>query len=542
MLSRLFDVRLKAAEAALRQGRLDEAFRLASAPDLREDRRAANVLTRLTEPLIDRARAHFAADRLAEALLDLDKADAGGTHQARIAELRGQIQTVADEQGRQERSRRGRLEAARDRIEKGSLDAGRRILDRASADDLAARDLQRNAEDREQEAEQQFAEVESLLAAGQLARAVERYGRASRLHPHAPAASALEAKICDHVLTRAKEALNNGRPVQASEEVRILGELGRGRAARREVEQVLGWVRSAVDALHEWRIDDARQAVMRLKNLLPKVSWVQQAAEDLRVVDDKLLALRAGPLGEPLAEVVGPAREAAGAAREQLARPGRAEARALGDTVLLDGAAAGGPLPERLLLLVDGGGSYLLHRGERITIGRVASRHPADIPIFADLAEQHAELAAVGEDCFLFSPREVEVNGALTKQALLQDGDRVTLGRRARFTFRRPSRKSASAILDMSDTTKLPNDVRRVILFRGTATIGYGPTAHARCSSAREGLVLFERARQLWVRPEGLRAAPGGAVPVQLDEPLDVRGVGFVVKSWATPHPGRRQV
>ena len=47
MLSRLLFVRLKAAENALRDGRLDEAYRLATASDIREHRRGAAVLAAL---------------------------------------------------------------------------------------------------------------------------------------------------------------------------------------------------------------------------------------------------------------------------------------------------------------------------------------------------------------------------------------------------------------------------------------------------------------------------------------------------------------
>ena len=47
MLSQLLFVRLKAAENALKQERLDEAYRLALAPDVREHRRGAAVLAAL---------------------------------------------------------------------------------------------------------------------------------------------------------------------------------------------------------------------------------------------------------------------------------------------------------------------------------------------------------------------------------------------------------------------------------------------------------------------------------------------------------------
>ena len=146
MLSRLLIVRLKAAENALRAGRYDEAFRLATEPDLREHRRGATVLQKLTDKFIERARAHFKADRFAEALLDLTKAEAGGVRKTEIAELREQVRVVAEEELRQKNSRRLQLEAARRRIERGSLVAGRRLMEDATPDDPEACALQRRVE------------------------------------------------------------------------------------------------------------------------------------------------------------------------------------------------------------------------------------------------------------------------------------------------------------------------------------------------------------------------------------------------------------
>ena len=159
MLSRLLVVRLKAAENALKDGRYDDAFRLATEPDIREHRRGATVLRELTDCFLDRARAHFKADRYAEALLDLTKAGAGGVKTDQIAELREQIRTVAQEELRKENSRRLRIEAARRRIERGSLRAGQRLLDEASAGDADAVALRRHAEDHRQDADQWLAQA-----------------------------------------------------------------------------------------------------------------------------------------------------------------------------------------------------------------------------------------------------------------------------------------------------------------------------------------------------------------------------------------------
>jgi hypothetical protein len=307
-------------------------------------------------------------------------------------------------------------------------------------------------------------------------------------------------------------------------DIAALGDVGRTVPDRRDLESALGWFSLAAEALSQHRFDDARQAVLRLRALQPGAKWVGRAADDLKTIDDKLMSLLAGPLCEMLEPGLRPARTGgeAGASSPAL----------LEETVALQPTDCGPSLlPDALWLLVDGGGSFLLNRGQRVSIGRAASSHPADVPIYSDLAERHADVARVEDDYFLFSQREVQVNGTPTRQALLQDGDRVLLARNAKFTLRLPSRRSASAVLDLSDRVKMPNDVRRVILFSGHALIGAGRTAHVPCAIAGRNLVLFERAGKLWIRAEE-RGGGQEPRPVPIGESVEVDGVSFVIKPW----------
>ncbi|MFQ5492094.1 MAG: hypothetical protein ACE5GE_15360, partial [Phycisphaerae bacterium] len=492
MLSRLLIVRLKAAENALKAGRFDEAFRLATEPDIREHRRGAAVLEKLTDRFLARARVHFKADRFTEALLDLTKAEAAGTRRAEIAELRGQVQVVAEEEMRKDNSRRLRLAAARRRIERGSLAGGRQILADASGDDPVVEDLRRQVDRHTAEADQKLDEVERLLAGGQIREAIARFDRARSLDPQSVRATEVEAVIAEKMLARVRQALEAGKVSQAADDLAALGALGDHLPLRRELDEAVGQAGQALRAVVENRFDDALQQVLRLSHLLPKASWVHKGLKQLRELDGLLLSLRASPLGQSIGS---PApRSGDRHVRVKDLRP------ALAETVAM-GAAAAGDLPERLLLLVDGGGSYLLHRGERLSLGRAASLKPADVPVYADLSERHADIARVDDDYFLFAAKEVEVGGRRTRHQLLRSGDRVVLARRAKFTFRLPNRKSSSAVLDMSDSTRLPNDVRRVILFNQTAMMGRGPSAHINCSASGQGLLFYERAGRLWVRP-----------------------------------------
>jgi tetratricopeptide (TPR) repeat protein len=527
MLSRLLFVRLKAAENALRDGRIDEAYRLATQPDMREHRRGAAVLSALTEKFIERARNHFRADRFAEALLDLHRAETGAVLKEQIAELRENIRVVATEKHRDEQSRRNRLGEAKRRIEGGSLAAGRDILEQASASDHGAQALKQAAETRVDEAARILEQVERLLEQGQTAAAVQRLRRAKAIDTHAEDCARLESRLIEQVLTNARSALRDGKPGRASDELACLSDLGKSTPARRELNDILAASREAARCLQKDDYAEARRHAMSLHRLLPEAPWVQELIDQLRQIDDIRTALRAGPLGDRV--------EAAGTVT--IREPARVKAP--DETIALPGRIrAEGALPDRLLLLVDGGGSYLIARGHRVTIGRAASDRPADVAVFSDIAEQHASIARVDDDYFLFSDKEAEVGGQRTQHQLLRDGDRITLGRKAKFGFHLPSRKSATAVLDLSDTTKMPNDVRRVVLFHEQATLGNGPTAHILCRNAGPSLILFERNGTMWLRQRNDGHVDATAVELRLGEPVELAGANVVLKPWELRTPG----
>ena len=532
MLGRLLSTRLRAAEAAVRQGRLDEAYRIALAPDIRAQRRGAALLRRLSDKFIARAREHFASDRFSEALRDLDRAETGGAAQERIDELRQQIDTVATEAARQEHSRRERLARARRRVAEGSLAAGQRILDAASQGDTEAAKMKRDIQMRDHEASEIFSQVEKLIRDGQWIAAVERFAKAKGLDPHDPACVKLDNELCTRILNNARKSIKEGRVARAADELACLGDLGQALPAKREIEEMIRLVQQAGDALRIGDYDGAVQSTMRLQHVAPDIGWASKVVKQLGTLDEMVTSLRAGPLGAFAC--------AAPAARPAAASPQHPTD--LAETIALPSAARAGALPERLLLLVDGGGSYLLLRNDRVSIGKAATSNPADIAIFSDLADRHADIARVEDDYFLFGPHEVEVSGKRTGHQLLQNGDRVVLGRKAKFTFRLPNRKSPSATLDLSDTSKLPNDVRRVVLFTRNAMIGYGKGFHIQCQMARNPLVLFERGGALWVRLSGRGSAAPEPVRVDLGRTVEIDGVSMVAKPWSARAGGTRQV
>ena len=78
MASRWLFVRIRAAERALQDGRIDEALAAATQPDVRDHRRGRRLLDELARPLVARARLHLQAGRYQPALEDLDRLSAIG--------------------------------------------------------------------------------------------------------------------------------------------------------------------------------------------------------------------------------------------------------------------------------------------------------------------------------------------------------------------------------------------------------------------------------------------------------------------------------
>ncbi len=529
MFSRLFNVRLKTAEKALGEGRLDEAFRAAISPDICAHSRGEVIRGKLAHRFVERARRHFADERFTEALHDLTKAEQCGARAETVNELRKHIRTVADEVARRKQSQHRLVEEARERIQHGSLAAGARILDEADPHHKEAKRLAGDIEDRQRRVTEGVENIHKLLKDNQLQSAAAALKKIKALDPRSDAVLKLEATVCEKIATVARSTFESGRINRAMDELAALGSIGRTSADRRDVEELLELAKNASRALGRDDFEEAHRNVLRLQRLAPKVRWVNEAAKQL----DQLGSLMTGLFGGPLGEHAKSFAVADGDDQRQPAKP-------IAETMLAKHRALSPEaLPEKLVMLVDGGGSYLIVRKNRMTIGRATTANPADMPLHSDLAERHAEIARVEDEYFLFSGRDVEVGGRPTRHHLLRDGDRVVLARNVKFSFRRPHRQSQSGILELSGSTKMPGDVRRVVLFDRTAMIGFDSTAHITCQSADRSLLLFERAGRLWVKPLRRNGVDSEAVPVVMGEQIELANVSFTVRAFEAATPKR---
>jgi hypothetical protein len=196
-----------------------------------------------------------------------------------------------------------------------------------------------------------------------------------------------------------------------------------------------------------------------------------------------------------------------------------------------------GLLPKRLLLRIDGVGSFLLLRGERISIGHAGPGATADLPLVSDLAERQAEVIRAGEDYFVVSSGGVELADRRVDYALLHSGDRIRLGKRIRLKFLRPSQKSTTAVLELGDGVRTTTDCRRVILWGGPLLMGNTRECHIPLAHAGSGAILLERDGRVLVKP----MAPGvGAAVVSHGRATELGDVRLTIQEWPdSSRPGK---
>lgn len=529
MFARLFHTRARAAERALDQGRIDDAFELAREADFGREPRALKLLDDLARALLARARIHRQAGRYPDAVADLDRlavleragSDAQAFRQQVLAEMQAGAAEAAE---RREAAARAAEHLRAGRLETGRLDLGR-VEDTRQREELAEElelRLQRGRQLVEQAGEA-LARDDLLVAIRLWQDVCSRFGRTRET-------DALAARLvaaCRSALERWHQAGRLERLLAARPGVAALVPHDPSLA---ESERLVELCARAAAEHAAADYEGLRRTLLRLKGAGGEAAWVTAALEALARIAEGQELLMASPLGL-LASAAGPTGEAvaAGGTREP-----RAARVAEGDGG--DGAGAL-RLDRPLLLLVDGGGSSLLVPGDRVRLGRAGSA-VAEVPLPADVQSHHADLLRRDEDYFLEAHGPAEVNGRAVQRALLCDGDRIALGRKARMVLARPSPMSASAVLRLSHRCRLAQDVGAVILFRDTCLIGPDAGCHVRTREGGGRVVLFSRGGRLHARVLARPEASGGpARPVHAGQTLALGDVRLTVKAYEPDRP-----
>ena len=526
MFARWFFVRLSAAEKALDQGRIDDAYAVAAQPEFRRDERGENLLDRLVAPLLARARLHRQAGRLSDALADLDKLAAIGRDGPDVQTLRQRVVEQMRQGGADAAEQQAAYARAAENVRAGRLETGRldvqRIDDTRRRADLEEELQQRVARgtERIQQASEALDRNELLVAIRYWNEARERFGRTAQTENLASRlAAAAQRSVADWHRDGKLERLMAARDG--------IGALAAHDPALAECQRLINFCSRATGQLAAADFDALRRTLLRIKAAGGDAPWLTAALDALAQVSEGRELLLASPLGLFASVAAAPAGDETQALAPRDVHPAR--------PVRQYAEHAGQPL----LVLVDGGGSSLLLRNELVRIGHVGTTAAIDVAMPADLQSHHADIIRQGDNYFLTAYGPVTVNRRRVEHTLLHDGDRIVLGTKGKITFAQPSAKSGTAVLRLSHRCRLAQDVSDVILFRDTCIIGPDASCHIRTRGVDGRVVVFDRNGELHARQTaGEHFLSNNVQTVQLGQTLEFGDLRLTAKSYRADHSG----
>jgi hypothetical protein len=317
-----------------------------------------------------------------------------------------------------------------------------------------------------------LAEVRALVGAGEPARAEEAVAQLRQRRVRSPELQVLEEAVKNWAL---------------ASELAGRGELGPAAEAAERARRILPGNRQ----LEEFQAEVRR----RRQSFAEQLGRLHEAAEAGRwreVIETAEAVLAVAPQHVEARALRGRAWKAVEPVTVALGAPPEAER---------NGAPEG--LPPRFLLWIDGVGGYLVCLSPRLTFGQaVLGDGRVDVPLIADVSRLHATLTRDGEGYVLEAVRPIQVNGQTVTRALLQTGDRVTLGTSCQFQFRLPVPGSTTARLDLVSGHRLPLAIDGVLLLAETLVLG-SDAAHVSVPDLKEPIVLFRHKDGLGVRHTG---------------------------------------
>jgi tetratricopeptide (TPR) repeat protein len=539
MFARWLSVKIQAAENALADGRIDDALQIAAERGVRESRRAASLLGGLARAVLARARLHAQAGRYADALEDLDKLAVIDRNGPDADALRERITNDMKHRRRDRDERHEAYERAAANLRAGRLESGRIALEQLPVDDRKREQLAEDLDIRMKRGEQLIEQAAAALKAGELLVALQMWEDARTRHGRTNESERFAQDLAREYRKTLDGWFARGSLDRFMAAVRAGGSLHGIDATLDEYETARTLVAKAASQMSRADHQGMRRTLMRLSGTAGEAKWIKELLAHLDALLGAQDRLYASPLGVfspsvqktqevgmlddtlPLHNKKGRDPDVARGAAAKRGAPVRGK---VGDPV------GQGPL----LLLVDGTGSSLLIRRNTVRIGRAGGNADIDVPLPADMQSHHADILRQGDDYFLMAVGPTEVNRRRVTRTLLRDGDRIVMGN-GKMVFRRSSDRSGSAVLVLSDRTRAPQDVDRVVLFADTCLIGPDPSCHIRTREGDTRLVAFVRDGQLLMRRRprnGRHESPDEAEPLELGWTKDIGDLRMTLKTY----------
>ena len=485
-------LRLKQAESAIADGRLDEAFDIVQSEDIRQHRRGQKLIGRLARAFTKRGQENLDAERIQLALLDCNKAEKLAGNTADVARLRSAICSEMEQRRLRHRHCSFKVAQARQHIWDGWISAGEQILDDTGDKNSQANIVLQQAAVARLHISEAVKKAEQALRRNDLDGAIDIVLKTEAVGNQNEKIIELVSKLRSLAAKRIKENLDNGRINLAHSLWQRVSLIADGCSEVSELGLVLSQCRLAAEYVAAGRPRAAVPLLRKVKAICPSAKWLSTVTEQTRKTAELFDELAASPLGLDITEDA--------AADEQSDEDGKQITKSLSNDndkpqaiprKIRSDTRPGSSLPSKFLLQIDGVGSFFVLRNERITVGPVSSSARPTVGLMADPNLPVATIERAEDDYFVRSSKPVRVNDVATTNKLLVDGDRIALSPRCWMKFHIPNPASTTVTLSLSSARLGRADIRQIILMDRDILIG--PTAgnHILAEFLDETIALF---------------------------------------------------
>ncbi len=485
-------LRIKQAQCALADDRLDEAFEIAKAEDVKAHRHGQRLVGRLTRAFLRRGRQNLEAGRLQPALADCNKAEKLAGNASEVAQLREAICRAITEHQQKHQQDAFRVAEARRNVADGWFSVGERILADAPENDGQAQILRQEVAAARLQAEDAVRKAEQALKQGDIEAAID-FLRAGGVNKNRNGqVGRLLRQISRQVGEQARLSFEQGRVDRAQSLLQRLTPLGIDADEVVELRRALTQCHQAAEHVATGQPAAALPWLRKAKTMVPSAKWLDRAIAEVRTAAEAIEELEAGPLGLSIADAGGYAdaeKIASCDAPEYPAEYGRA---GLGrPRAAMVPKNENNALPSEFVMQMDGIGSYLVFRDSRITVGPISSSRRPTLGLMADPNLPVVSIERTDGDYFLRCERQIEINGKAVTEKLLADGDTIALSARCRLRFRLPNPASPTAMLLLSGARLGRPDIRHIVLMGRDILAGPYTNNHIQTEHLSETVTFF---------------------------------------------------
>ncbi|MBN1807089.1 MAG: hypothetical protein JW837_17710 [Sedimentisphaerales bacterium] len=482
-------LRLKQAESAIADNRLDEAFEILQSDDIRQHRRGQKLIGKLARAFSKRGQENLKSERLQLALIDCNKAEKLAGNTSDVAKLRSDICSEMEQNRLRHQRRSFKVAQARQSIENGWISVGEQILDDTSdKDDQVNMVLQQAAIARLQ-IDKAATKAEQALKRDDLDCAISIILSAEVFNNQSEKITELVSKLRMLANKRIKENINNGRIDLAYSLWQKILPLANGNSELSELGLALTQCRQAADYVATGQPRAAIALLRKMQAICPAAKWLSTVTDQTKKTAELLDELSASPLGFAITDGDQAIEHFDEDSQQALKSSMNSKSQAISGNI----KTANQPdssIPSKFLLQIDGVGSFLVIRDGRITVGPVSSSAQPMVGLVADPNLPVLTFERTEDDYFVRSNSLFSVNDEGTNNKLLVDGDHIAFSPRCRMKFHIPNPASTTATLSLSSGKLGRADIRRIILMDRDILIGPTSGSHINAEFLDESIML----------------------------------------------------